>query len=240
MDAEDAEGASDSDGDGEEAYTMATLNDVTARTAICDGTMLVSAVDVVRMITRRSSRDYAGQILRRIVQRYPALTETLVMVSRSSGGRAVAFCDAATASRILMLCPGEAAHAVRAAYAGCILRHIRGDASLVAEIVQRNASTSELPEPLRRFLGCTPQHADTLANISDFALETVSRIGEVSDLAQDIRSAQIDDSGRLTYLVAEQQALLARIDALQSRLSTLETAFDCFRISALTPRSHVP
>ncbi len=240
MDASDASDASDRDSDSddgecdEEAYAVAKVNDVTTRTAVCDGTLLVSAVDVVRMVTRRSSRDYAGQVLRRIVQRTPALGESMTMVTQSSGGRSVAFCDAATASRILMLCPGEAAHEVRAVYAGCILRHIRGDASLVEEIIHRNASAAELPEPLRRFLGCTPHHADSLAQISDFALETVTRIGEISDLAHDVRSAQIDESGRLTCLVTEQQSLLTRLDALQSRLCTLETAFDCFRLSGRT------
>jgi hypothetical protein len=232
-DASDRESDSDSD-DVDESYPVMKMNDVTARTTVCDGTLLVSAVDVVRMITRRRSRDYAGQILRRIVTRTPALTNAITTVTQSSGGRSVAFCDAATASRILMLCPGEAAHDVRAVYAECILRHIRGDASLVGEIIHRNASAAQLPEPLRRFLGCTPHHADSLANISDFALETVTRIGEISDLAQDLRSAQIDESGRLTCLVTEQQSLLTRIDALQSRLCTLETAFDCFRLSGRT------
>jgi prophage antirepressor-like protein len=231
-DADGSEGDSDSDSDDGGGYEVTRMNDVTARTTVCEGTLLVSAVDVVRMVTRRSSRDYAGQVLRRIVQRTPALTQTMTMVTQSSGGRAVAFCDATTASKILMLCPGEAAHDVRAAYAECILRHIRGDATLVEEIIRRNASAAELPEPLRRFLGCTPHHADTLANISDFALETVSRIGEISDLAHDVRSAQIDDSGRLTCLVTEQESLLMRVDALHSRLSTLEAAFDCFRLSS--------
>jgi hypothetical protein len=228
-----SEGESESDGDDGDVdvYTLAKLNDVSVRTTVCDGVLLVSAVDVVRMITRRSSRDYAGQVLRRIVQRNPGMTQAMVMATQANGGRAVAFCDAATASRILMYCPGEAAHEVRALYATSILRHIRGDASLVDEIIQRNASASALPEPLRRFLGCTPQHTDTLTNISDFALETISRIGDISDLTHDIRSVQIDEGGRLSCLATDHQSLMSKVDNLEDRIRALETMFDCFRLS---------
>jgi hypothetical protein len=185
-----------------------------------DGAMLVSAVDVVCAITHRT-RDYAGQVLRRIQAR--ADTQ-MTMILPVAGGHAVAYCDAGAATRLLMACPGKAAQATRVRYADALVAHMRGDPALVTEIVRHNAA---VPRSVLHFLGYTPVAASALAQISDFAYETVRRLRSVQARFGHMRTAHLDEAGRISALTIEVAALTSRVERAEERAARAERAVEC-------------
>jgi hypothetical protein len=185
-----------------------------------DGTMLVSAVDMVRAVTQRT-RDYAGQVLRRIQAR---VATQMTMILPPSGGRAVAYCDVGAATRLLMACPGKAAQETRVRYADALVAHMRGDPALVTEIVRHNAA---VPRCVLHFLGYTPVAASALAQISDFAVETVRRLRSVGAHLGHMHAAHLDEAGRISALAIELAALTARVERAEERAARAERAVDC-------------
>ena len=188
-----------------------------------DGAMLVSAVDVVRAVTQRT-RDYAGQVLRRIQSR---MATHMTLVVPTSGGRAVAYCDLSAATRLLMACPGKVAKETRIRYAEALVRHMRGDPALVTEIVRHSAS---VPETVLHFIGYTPVASSALAQISDFAVETVCRFRAVGSHLGHIQAAQFDESGRISALATELASLSARVELAEERAARAERAVECIRL----------
>ena len=75
------------------------------RTTQCaaSGATLVSAADILRAVAG-CSRDYAGQMLRRLHGR---VALEVRMLTPTCGGRPVAFCDAAAAAKLLMVVPAN-------------------------------------------------------------------------------------------------------------------------------------
>ena len=196
------------------------------RTSQCaaSGATLVSAADVIRAVVG-CSRDYAGQMIRRLQGRVEL---EMHMVTPACGGRPVAFCGACSAAKLLMACPGKAARDVRVRYAEALLRHMRADPSVLTDIVQHNAG---VPESVLHFLGYTPNGPAAIAQISDFAVETVFRFRSVTRELGHVHSAQLDDSGRISALAADVAALRARVDATEERAARAERALECVQLA---------
>jgi hypothetical protein len=194
-----------------------------------EGSVLVSAVDTVRVVTGKC-RNYAAQQLRRM-RRTSRVPIDVHMVRGARGGRHIPFCDAATAGRIVMMCPG--ADDVRASCADLLVRYLRGDPSLLAEITENNAAAARLPEAVRRFVGYTSSEASTaLMQISEFAHETVRRFKLVSDWTASLRQAQWDDETRVTALAREVTRLSDRLVAVEERLDCAQREAESARVAA--------
>ena len=193
------------------------------------GATLVSSADILRAVAG-CSRDYAGQVIRRLHGR---VALEMHMVTPPCGGRPVAFCDAAAAAKLLMACPGKAAREVRVRYAEALLRHMRADPAVLTDIVRHNAG---VPESVLQFLGYTPHGPAAIAQISDFAVETVFQFRAVASSLEHVQSAQLDESGRISALAAELAALSARVERTEERAARAERALECMHI-AVTQRS---
>ena len=193
------------------------------------GATLVSAADILRAVAG-CSRDYAGQMLRRLHGR---VALEVRMLTPTCGGRPVAFCDAAAAAKLLMACPGKSAREVRVRYAEALLRHMRADPSLVTDIVRHNAG---VPEAVLHFLGYTPHGPAAIAQISDFAVETVFQFRAVASELEHVQAAQLDESGRISALAAELAALSARVERTEERAARAERALECVQIAVSRAR----
>lgn len=193
-----------------------------------DGAVLVSAVDMVRAVTGKS-RNYAAQQLRRM-RRNSRVPLEVHMVPGARGGRPIPFCDASTAGRLVLMCPG--ADDIRATCAELLVRYLRGDPSLLSEITENNAAAALLPESVRRFVGYTSMEASSaLMQISEFATETVRRFKLVGDWTAALRQAQWDDETRATALVREVARLSDRLVAVEERLDTVIREAEAARIA---------
>ena len=196
------------------------------RTSQCaaSGATLVSAADVIRAVVG-CSRDYAGQMIRRLQGRVELETH---MVTPACGGRPVVFCDACSAAKLLMACPGKAARDVRVRYAEALLRHMRADPSVLTDIVHHNAG---VPESVLHFLGYTPNGPAAIAQISDFAVETVLRFRTVARELEHVQNAQFDESGRISALAADMAALRARVELTEERAARAERALESVHLA---------
>jgi hypothetical protein len=208
------------------AVDVVRFDPTVVRTMQCaaSGATLVSAADVLRAVVG-CSRDYAGQMIRRLHGRVEL---ELRMVTPACGGRPVAYCDACSAAKLLMACPGKAARDVRVRYAEALLRHMRADPTVLTDIVQHNAG---VPEAVLHFLGYTPNGPAAIAQISDFAVETVFRFGAVSRELEHVQTAQLDESGRISALAADLAALRARVEVTEERAARAERALECMRLA---------
>ena len=193
-----------------------------------DGVVLVSAVDTVRVATGKG-RNYAAQQLRRM-RRSSRVPLEIHMIRGTRGGRQIPFCDATTAGRIVLMCPG--ADDVRQMCASLLVRYLRGDVSLLAEITANNAAAARLPEPVRRFVGYTSTEASSaLMQISEFATETVRRFRLVGDWTTSLRQAQWDEETRVTALAREVARLSDRLVAIEERLDAANRETESARVA---------
>lgn len=197
-----------------------------------DGAVLVSAVDTVRMATGKN-RNYAAQQLRRI-RRAARVPLEIHMVRGARGGRLIPFCDATTAGRIVLMCPGAHTDDVRDTCARLLVRYLRGDVTLLSEIAENNTAASRLPEPVRRFVGYTSSEASSaLMQISEFATETVRRFKLVGDWTASLRQAQWDEETRVTALAREVARLSDRLVALEERVEASSRQAESVRLATL-------
>ena len=197
-----------------------------------DGAVLVSAVDTVRMATGKN-RNYAAQQLRRI-RRAARVPLEIHMVRGTRGGRSIPFCDATTAGRIVLMCPGALTDDVRDTCARLLVRYLRGDVTLLAEIAENNTAASRLPEPVRRFVGYTSSEASSaLMQISEFATETVRRFKLIGDWTASLRQAQWDEETRVTALAREVARLSDRLVALEERVGASSRQAESARLAGL-------
>jgi hypothetical protein len=196
-------------------------------TCAASGATLVSAVDILRAVVG-CSRDYAGQMLRRLHGRVEL---EMRMVTPSCGGRPVAYCDACSSAKLLMACPGKTARDARVRYAEALLRHMRADPSVLTEIVRHNAG---VPEAVLHFLGYTPNGPAAIAQISDFAVETVYRFRTVTCELEHVQSAQLDESGRISALASDLAALSARVERAEERAARAERSLESIRLALST------
>ena len=195
-----------------------------------EGAVLISAVDTVRVATGKS-RNYAAQQLRRM-RRGSRVPLEIHMIRGARGGRPIPFCDATTAGRIVLMCPGACTDDVRETCARLLVRDLRGDMSLIAEIAENNTAASRLPEPVRRFVGYTTSEASSaLMQISEFATETVRRFKLVGDWTSSLRQAQWDEETRVTALAREVARLSDRIVALEERLDAASKETESARVA---------
>jgi hypothetical protein len=153
------------------------------------------------------------------------------MVSPACGGRPVAFCDAGAAAKLLMACPGKAARDTRVRYAEALLRHMRADPAVLTDIVLHNAG---VPESVLHFLGYTPNGPAAIAQIADFAVETVFRFRAVTSELEHVHAAQLDESGRISALATELAALSARVERTEERAARAERVLECMRHAVST------
>jgi hypothetical protein len=203
--------------------------DVTnVRATSVNGVVMVSAVDMVRAVTGKC-RNYAAQQLRRM-RRGSRMPLEIHMVPGKRGGRPIPFCEAATAGRIMLMCPGS--EDVRASCADLFMRYLRGDPSLLVEITENNAAAARLPESVRRFVGYTSIEASSaLMQISEFATETVRRFKLIGDWTASLRQAQWDDETRATALAREVARLSDRLVVVEERLETMTREAEAARVA---------
>ena len=98
------------------------------------------------------------------------------------------------------------------------------------------AQAAGVPEAVLHFLGYTPHGPAAIAQISDFAVETVFQFRAVASELEHVQAAQLDESGRISALAAELAALSARVERTEERAARAERALECVQIAVSRAR----